>query len=285
MPRRVFLFISDTHAGHVLGLLNPRTSLVRTDPGTGKDERWTPELTETQRQLWEEYTDDITQAVAFTHGDELLVAHVGDVTQGENHGPLIPQTTLEDQRQIGYMNMVPLATLPNVKTFRFLTGTAIHVPESAEARIAAKLRRTSGKDAACYHHERASVDGVVFDLAHHGPPPGSRDWLEGNVALYYLRDRIYRDRRLGKEPASVYVRGHFHHWVHVTLHETYGGSHRQHDLVVLPSFCGLGDYARKVTRTDPSLTTGIGLFEVDGGRLGEIRPVTQVWDLREEEAL
>jgi hypothetical protein len=121
---------------------------------------------------------------------------------------------------------------------------------------------------------------VVLDVAHHGPHPGTRDWLFGNVATLYLRDRIYRDRALGQEPASVYLSGHYHHWVHVTLYQTWQGEDRRYDLVVLPSFCGLGEYARKATRSDPSLTTGLGLFEVIDGRLADIRPVTQVWDLR-----
>lgn len=54
---------------------------------------------------------------------------------------------------------------------------------------------------------------------------------------------------------------------------------------VLKSCRGLGDYARKVTRSDPTLTTGMGLFEVVDGRLGEIKPLTQVWDLRECEEI
>jgi hypothetical protein len=282
--RRVAAFCSDSHAGHVLGLLNPETKLVGIQDD-GKSVLWTPELSETQMELWDDYTGDIRQAVEWAGKDELIVGHVGDLTQGTYRGRVIPGATLEDQREIGYWNMLPLCQLKTVRTMRLFTGTPVHVPEDAEARVAWKLATETGKDIKTYHHDRIRIDGVRFDVSHHGPHPGSRDWLEGNVALNYLRDRIYRDRRLGKEPSRVYVRGHFHHWVHVTLHDTWNGEPHTYDLVVLPSFCGLGEYARKVTASDPTLTTGFGLFEVVDGRLGEIRSLMHLWDLRTEEDL
>lgn len=282
--RRTAMFLSDTHGGHLLGLLNPATVLVKaSDDGDAIE--WSPSLNITQRRLWREFTDNIDQAVEFAAGDDLLAFHDGDATQGDAHNHTIPDTTREDQREIAFWNLLPILQIANVNKLRMLTGTEIHVPESAEARIAWKLAKATGKDVRVYNHDRASIDGVVFDVAHHGPAPGSRDWLLGNVARLYLLDRIARDRRLGREPASVYVRGHYHHWVHVAVFEEWAGRQTEHHLVVLPSFCGLGEYARKATKSDPCLTTGMGLFEIVDGRLGAVKPVTQTWDLRTEEAL
>jgi len=282
--RRIVAALSDTHGGHLLGLLNPATVLVKASPN-GEAVEWTPELNTTQRKLWREYTTNTAMAAEFAGDDELLVFHDGDATQGDAHNHTIPDTTREDQREIAYFNLVPLLQLKTVKKMRLLTGTEIHVPESAEARIAWRLARATGKDVRIYNHDRPSVDGVIFDVAHHGPHPGTRDWLFGNVATLYLRDRVYRDRRLGRQPAAVYLRGHYHHWVHVSIYDEWEGRQSEHHLVILPSFCGLGEYARKATRSDPTLTTGIGLFEVVDGRLGRIVPVTQTWDLRTEEEL
>ena len=49
--------ITDTHAGHQLGLLNPETRLVRHDADTGEAEFWTPPMTATQERLWRIYMD------------------------------------------------------------------------------------------------------------------------------------------------------------------------------------------------------------------------------------
>jgi len=283
MSRRVTtLTLSDTHGGHLLGLLNPETVLVKaTDDGRAIE--WTPILTDTQRELWQELTKDVALAVEFAAGDEIVAIHDGDATQGDAHNHNIPDTTLEDQREIAYWNLLPLAQLRNVKKVRLLTGTEVHVPEGAEARVAHKLAQATGKDIRVYNHERLRINGVVFDVAHHGPHPGTRDWLYGSVATLYLRDRIYRDRALGQEPATVYLRGHYHHWVHVTLHQEWQGRHQEFHLVVLPSFCGLGEYARKATKSDPTLTVGMGFFEIVDGQLMQIRPLTATWDLRTEE--
>ena len=282
--RRIAAILADTHGGHVLGLLNPATLLVR-EADDGQAELWTPEPTETQRQLTRCLNKFTQEMVEFVGGDEVLVIHDGDATQGDVFNHTIPDTTLEDQRTIAYYNLLPLVQLPTCRAARLITGTGIHVPEAAEARIAAKLAEATGKDIQAVHHERLSISGVVFDISHHGPPPGSRDWLFGNVATLYLRDRVDRDRRLGKEPADVYVRGHDHRWVEITINEEWEGVYRTYRLVVLPSLCGLGEYARKVTRSEPSLDVGMGLFEIVGGKLVDVKPLKETWDLRTEEVL
>ena len=86
------------------------------------------------------------------------------------------------------------------------------------------------------HHGRFAVDGVTFDLAHHGPSSGSRWWLRGNTARYYLRDRMLDDMALGKPPADVYLRGHYHVNIWETLRVEWQGEMITSHLVVLPSW-------------------------------------------------
>ena len=59
--RRLVVALADTHAGHVLGLLNPETVLVRQVDEHGEYEEWTPEPTATQTLLWElkQYTVEL----------------------------------------------------------------------------------------------------------------------------------------------------------------------------------------------------------------------------------
>src|SRR4030042_6537563 len=124
--RRVFAWISDTHAGKKTGLLNPATVLLRV-LDDGSEEEWKPEPSATQRWFWPVYEAAIGGLAEYAKGDEIIVAHAGDITHGENHGGTIPETTREDQRQIAIDNMLPLLRLPNVKKGRLITGTEVHV--------------------------------------------------------------------------------------------------------------------------------------------------------------
>ncbi|RPJ40106.1 MAG: hypothetical protein EHM35_00440 [Planctomycetaceae bacterium] len=282
--RRVVLALSDTHGGSRIGLLNPATVLERADD-LGRVERWTPALGATQRWLWECYQAILSDAADLAGDDEIVAVHDGDITNGDRFGGNVPDTTLEDQRVIAEHNMLPVLALPQVKRARLVTGTAVHVPNCAEARVAARLVLHTGKEVAALHHGRANVDGVVFDLAHHGPHPGSRDWLRGNVALYYLKSAVYEDRRIGKEPARVYVRGHFHEYVPARYEEYWNDARGLYDLTVIPSFCGLNDHGRKATRSAPVLTVGMVAYVIEAGRLARIEPFTRRLDLRIEETL
>lgn len=282
--RRVVAAISDTHGGYRLGLCDPNVVLLKEDD-KGREYEWTPELTTTQLRLWDVYLDNLADLAEFVGNDPVVGIHGGDVTQGDRFNAQIPEITREDQREIAKVNLLPMVRLPTLDKYRLVTGTEVHVPEAAEVRVARMLRNETGKDVRSLHHGRLSFDGVVFDVAHHGPYPGSRDWLRGNVALYYLRDRIYQDRREGVDPATVYLRGHFHEHIDVPFTDTWRGVKRTHRVIVVPSYSGLTHYARKVTRSTPVLTTGMVAFEIIDGKLGEIREFMQRWDLRVEEEL
>lgn len=281
---RFVLDLSDMHAGGSLGLCNPDTVLIHEwDDGSILEEN--PLLTVTQEWLWRDYKECTAQALEIIGDHDLIVRHNGDATQGDQFNATIPGTDREDQRTIAAFNLKPLVELPNVKTVRMMTGTAIHVPDCAEARIARRLADETGKDIRCAHHSRQTIGGVAFDVSHHGPPPGSRDWLFGNVARYYLKDRIYRDRRMGVEPARVYLRGHYHRWVHETIHDRWQGETVDRHLIVLPALSGATSFWRKVGKSDPELDVGLALFEIDEGQLIHIHRLVKHWDLRTEEEL
>ena len=288
MNRRIVLALADTHAGHRLALLNPDTILIGADDD-GEVYEWTPEPTENQRRLWSIYQEHIALAQELAGNDEIIVLHDGDLTNGDKYDSNgkgnIADTTREDQRQIAKMNLLPLVMLPQVLRVRIITGTPSHVPDNAEARIAHALAKAAGKDVRSCHHSRLDIDGVPFDVAHHGPGPGIRDWLRGNVARYYLKDRVYRDRRLGKVPARVYIRAHYHIWVPETIHDRWQGRQQRHDLTVLPSYTGLTGYARQVTGSEPVIVNGLCCYELVNGRLVDVHPFVDEYDTRQEEIL
>ena len=282
--RRVFAWISDTHAGKKTGLLNPATVLIRTDD-EGIEEQWQPEPSTTQRWLWSVYQDAISDLADFCGDDDLLVAHCGDITHGDRHGGCIPETTREDQRIIAVDNLLPLLSLKQTKKARLLTGTEVHVPECAEARVAYRLREKTGLDVQTCHHARFTMGQDIVDGAHHGPSPGSRDWLEGNVAFYYLKDRVYKDRRAGKRPARAYMRGHYHRHIHVSLHERWDQEHFNSELIIIPSLSGQDSFILKVGKSPPIVDAGLVALEFIDGHLEDIRPFIEENDLRMEETL
>ena len=282
--RRVFAWISDTHAGKKTGLLNPATVLVRVHED-GSEEKWRPGLSPLQRWFWPVYMTAIGELAEYASGDETVVAHAGDITQGDKYDTLIPETTISDQRTIAIYNMVPLLKLPNVKRARFLTGTELHVPDAAEVRIASELRMAGGLDIQTCHHRRFRMGHDWVDGAHHGPYAGSRDWLRGNVALYYLKDRIYLDRRGGVEPAVAYMRGHFHQHVRVPVYDDWNGNARTRYVIIVPSFCGPDNYVRKIAKSPPIIEAGIVALEFIDGYLTDVVAFTDKKDLRTEEVL
>jgi hypothetical protein len=212
--RRIVAAMADSHAGHQLGLLNPDTVLEREDDDGGIEEYF-PESTKTQRKMWPVYQRHIANVMEFAGGDPVLLLHNGDATHGDRYPNGLMDIPPTDQIEVALFNFRPWLRHKNVKIVRFLSGTTAHVLVGSvrtEARIASRLSEEfPGADIASAHHERIDV-GEVFDVTHHGPGKGSRDWLEGNVARFYLRDRVYRDRKLGKEPARVYLRAHYHVW-------------------------------------------------------------------------
>lgn len=276
--------MTDTHAGKNIGLLNSETELVRANDD-GSIHKWKPEMTTTQKWLWSVYEGAIGHLVEWAAGDEILVCHNGDVTNGDRYDSNIPDTTREDQRVIAYGNLLPLLDLPNVRKVRLMTGTAVHVPECAEARVAHRLAEKTGKDVNCVHHARFDMGADVIEVAHHGPYPGSRDWLHGNVAYLHLKDRVARDRRAGKQPSRVYVYGHFHRLARARLDDRWQQESHSSDLVVVPALCGLDGFARKVGKSPPILESGLVALEFQGGCLTEIRELVEEIDLRTEEKL
>jgi hypothetical protein len=245
-------------------------------------------MTKVQRRLWPLYKRTIGDIADYADGCEIVVIHAGDPTQGDKHsGGNIPGITFEQQKQISFWNLKPLIELGNVKTARLLTGTPAHVePGRADADVAALLAtKFPEKDIKVVHHTRIHVGDEVIDGAHTGPHGGSRDWLKGNVATLHLRDRVYRDRRMNKTPATVYLRAHRHVYVHVTLNDIWWHTPSVHHLVVVPSFCGFTSYARSVTQSEPELVNGMVTFEIVNGKLREILPFVDYTDLRLEETL
>jgi hypothetical protein len=131
------------------------------------------------------------------------------------------------------------------------------------------------------YHGLMDINGVTVDYAHHGPYPGSREWLKGNVARFYLRDLMLRDIQDGKRPPDLVLRAHYHSPAHEYLEQ----SNQASELYVVPSYCGLDDHSTQATQSIDRVTFGMLAIEtVDGKIVGRHKFYHSI-DIRKREAL
>ena len=270
-----------------MGLLSPDVELHDVDED-GTLTPYKPSLTATQQYLWEKHAEDVASVKALADGCPIILAHNGDMGHGAKYPHQLVFQAQADQVAICVANLEPWYRLPNLKTVRLLWGTSAHNfgEASLERIVSAQLRLAyPDVDTKTVRHSLLKPDGVRVDLAHHGPHPGSRTWLKGNSARYYLRDQMQKEINRRREPPRVYVRAHYHELIMETVRIRHDVGFYESDLVVVPSYCGLGDFAQQVTRSEYLITCGLIAIEIIGGKLHKIHAFWREQDLRTEEAL
>ena len=280
-PRRVIVALTtDSHAGHVLGLCSPDTELEREGPNR-TIQKYHPQLTATQEWLWACRTEDIAGVEALAGKDEIIPFDLGDPVQGLAFPKELVSTRQSDQYEIAHKNNLPLLSLKNVRRAFFVKGTGVHEfgEGSAQKVIAERLTATLGKPVEVMYHAEAAADGFVMDLAHHGPPPGVRNWLRGNILRLYAQSIMDDCLKSDKEPPHFIARGHYHQFVTevVTRQNARTWECR---ATICPSYCAVDDYARKVARSPYRLTVGMIALEIVGGRLVQQHEFIRTVDLR-----
>ena len=284
--RLIVVLLSDTHAGGKLGLLNPATAL--TDE---HGEPWQPGLTTTQRYLWSLYESHIDNVADLADGCRVILVHNGDITQGTRFVEHLTLTSINDQVLAAIWNLRPWYEDKRLDLthVRIIVGTGVHGWEgSAEALIGKGLAELFGDvDTRTLYHAQIALKsqrGQVVDCAHHGPFPGSRKWLTGNNARYYLRSAMLDEIVDGVTPPRVYARAHYHQWQRETVRVRQNGEDVTSDLVITPCYTGATDYTRKATRSIRKLDHGLVALEFEGG-LRDIHPFYEELDIRSKEEL
>lgn len=243
----------------------------------GWDE-WSPALTEQNK-----YLVNIHEQLADEVGDtdtDINLIHVGEPFWGAKHPDGAIHTSERVQVDIALGNLERWFDMPNLKRAHFVTGTDAHEfdDNSALKTLVKELRLMyPSVEVSASHHTLIDCEGYLLDVSHHGPYPGSRSWLKGNVAMYYLRDRVMRHLMRGKRPPDLFVRGHYHTKVS-TMVEIGDNEYR---LVVMPSFLMMTNYARRSTQSEYELMNGGMYFDVDRGEASKQKWITKTLDLRE----
>jgi len=285
--RCILVAMSDSHGGSQLGLLNPATVLHR-EHADGTIEKWKPAPTATQQMLWALYMEQMAQVDELAAGDDLILFHVGDLSQGNKYPALLVSNRLADQIIIAEDNLLPWFTRPNLRAARLAMGTGSHTfgDGSTEVLVADALQRQyPDLDIQPLYHGLANVRGVRIDYAHHGPGPGIREWTAGNQVRYYLKSLVHGDLRTGQDPPDLVLRGHYHTYRRESIYQRINGQDRAFEMLLLPGYCGMGDHGHQATRGAWEQHFGLVAFEIAYGKVIEIHPFRVVVDLRTREVI
>ncbi len=294
MKRSIFASLGDTHGNSKVGLLNPDVVLheevpIFLDDGS-KDfelEPYRPTLTLTQKRLWGDYTEDLSALVKLAAGDPVDMEHGGDLAQGSKYWGELVTTRFADMVEIAAANLRPILDLKesgelNLRNLWIAKGTGSHTEGegSLEILVAKILSEEYDFDVKVAYHYLLDIDGFTVDASHHGPGPGVRNWLRGNILQLYTLSLMMDELDAGRRPPDLVIRHHFHQYVrrwstkrtHLGTHETLA--------VICPSYCFTNDYARKVAKSPPRITIGQLAYELLDGKLYDTHEFMRTYDLR-----
>lgn len=239
-------------------------------------------MSEINKHLWNIHSMIVERA---KEADDLVLFHIGDVVQGTKYLDGCLTSNLHEQIEIAYQNMIEFYRLENLKVARIITGTRSHEDGvgTASKILGMRLRKEfPNVDTRTVEHSLADVDGVLIDVAHHGPSGGRRIWLNGNEARFYLRNIVISEIMAGNRPPDVVMRGH----VHTKVTETITVGDNEHRLIVLPSMMMIDSgFARQATRSAYTVTNGGVFFEVQDGAMSAPEFVAETVDIRTKEKL
>jgi hypothetical protein len=203
--------VSDVHAGSSVALCPPRIPLD--DGGTyeaSKLQRWT-------WQCWKDYWRAVA-AKRKALNAELYVILNGDLTEGAHHGStqVLSGNPTAQAAVLDACLAVPLAMDPD--RWWIIRGTEAHVGPSAcyEERIATGLRKDGRpvvpddeSGTASHWQARIEVQGVRFDVAHHGAV-GTRAWTRNTPVNALAADLFYNSCEDEVPYPHFALRAHMH---------------------------------------------------------------------------
>lgn len=273
---RCYVCIADPHSGHELGLTNPDTVLYSKNEH-GDIAPYKIIMSPFQDWLWRDvYIPGVELVKKFAGSTPVTVFSLGDLTQGVKYDN--GHYSLENQISIAERIFEPMQKSVQISEMYFVAGTGAHDPQAGSTVAVAERFQSKGVRAKPLYHLLLDDNGYEIDVTHHGPHPGTRSHLRGNVARYWLRDVMTREMKHRGRCASIYLRAHRHV---VVDEQTHDGEHiARSRLVVCPPFTGINDFARQITNGDFYLTVGMFAFMVENGRMVDELWATKKLDVR-----
>ncbi len=285
MKRKIVAVEADWHSNNRYGLLNPNTFLYSDDNG-----RYRTSVVPVQEFLWELRTQNIEKLKELAGKDDIYFFHLGDPAQGFKHNTEYVSNTEINQHAIVVSNAQPILSIPNVKVARFVIGTEAHegIGGTSTRLLYEAMQREFPKiDIEAIYHGFADIDGQTLDYTHHGPTTGIRKWTEGNQLRHYCKDIMMDDLLNGRTPPRYIFRGHVHRkgWETVHLEIDKHPFYVTSDIMVVPSMCDMGAFARQITRSENRITNGMVVMEIVDGNMYDLHWFVVTRDLRMRELL
>ena len=289
LDRFLLVVLADEHAGSNLALCNPNTVINRSVPVVGEDgsvhmdiEEIPVEYNPILEMVWDKYLEGIEKFIKIADGDPIFILKLGEVCEGTYYANSSMNLHKDEQVQMAVWNMKPWLGVENVKMIRICTGDRPHeFDEGAAAKIVAGRLKNFFPDVRAVNHGLLDIGGFKIDYAHKGPAPGSRKWLEGNVARYYLTDYMMREQiEFGRKPADLVLRAHYHEPVEERRSLRYRDGMIRSGLLIAPCLKFPDAYAKTVTGNRFSAAIGTTAVEVVKGKLHDFHDNFTVVDTR-----
>ena len=197
--------VGDLHINSTVGLA---PKLIRLDDGGYYQQ------SKFQEKLWECWTDFWIQAEREKkETGQLAVILNGDLVDGDHH-----RTSQIVTRNLTYQHYAALEVLEPVSRIAdalfVIRGTDVHAGEAGqhEDAIARDLQAVKSPEGSWSHWMlRARINGVGFDVAHHGSM-GRLAWTSANLLLRQAVEIELEYHRAGQEPPAYAIRSHNHRW-------------------------------------------------------------------------
>jgi hypothetical protein len=290
--RMVLAVVADKQSMHELGLRNPDT-VFQKKTENNELTKYTKELTPDQWDLWRVHEELIEKTVKIADGDPIVLFDMGDIGQGLKY---VMDTELEsinpaDHIMAAKYTFDPWMKIDNLVGVKLLAGTPAHDLGNAALPVIVSFLLQGEfpfkKVDVLYHglSNVTDVGEVLVDYSHHGPGQSSRRWLEGNTARYYLRSLMWDDLINGRKPPKLVLRGDKHSIINEVVSIWANNFFYESRLLVMPPFCKLGDFARKVTKSISTIMYGGAIIVVEDGKILEPTWVTRTEDVRKKDDL
>jgi len=279
--RSVLVFIADLHTNSKYGILSPDTIITEEDAEGNLVDR-AVSLNPLQKQLWEWYLSDKADVSKLADGAPINLFVVGDISQGTFFRRGLISTRDADTYEMAFRALEPWLGLPNLKRVRMVKGTEVHeqgegsVPEVLVRRIRDSYPNLD--ISAPYH---SVVMGI--DVSHHGPQPGSRNWLKGNVLRLYVQDIMDAALKNEEDPPKLVVRAHYHTYTSEVVTRRARRRTWRTAGIILPGYSGIDPHARKVAQSKDSIDVGLIAYEIVDGLITRGLECVRTVDIRTKE--
>ena len=252
MLKTIFVAVSDTHIGGMTALM-PEYWVT--------DEKQQVFSSPAQKWLyanWLDFWEYVTKLAGVTNGGRrskhrLVVAHLGDIVDGNHHQTVQALPNLIDQENMASHLLTKVSNLCKGELY-ILRGTEAHAGEAAQSEV--RIAQSVGAKAVEWAM-KLELDGVRIDLGHHGRS-SQRDWTSAAAGVAAQVSTSYISR--GEMPPDLILRGHCH------IIDDTGIKLPYTRAIMLPAWQLKTAYAYKVAGNNVRSDIGGLIFTIEEGR-------------------